>query len=88
MPEANSTEFKPLDLSGQTAVVTGAATGIGEAIARRLALAGAAIAVVDLNMAGGQQVAGALGGSSFAVQADVARAADVERAVDGDVHEL
>src|SRR5947209_11508307 len=82
MPEANSTEFKPLDLSGQTAVVTGAATGIGEAIARRLALAGAAIAVVDLNLAGGQHVAGALGGSSFAVQADVARAAEVQRAVD------
>ena len=37
------------DLTGQTAIVTGAATGIGEAIARRLARAGAAVAVADVN---------------------------------------
>ena len=42
MPETNTNrDFKPFDLGGQTAIVTGAATGIGEAIARRLALAGA-----------------------------------------------
>jgi NADPH:quinone reductase-like Zn-dependent oxidoreductase len=35
------------ELNGQTAIVTGAATGIGEAIARRLAAAGAIIAVAD-----------------------------------------
>ena len=38
------------ELTGQTAIVTGAATGIGEAIARRLAKAGAAVAVADLNL--------------------------------------
>ena len=45
------------DLTGQTAIVTGAATGIGEAIARRLAGAGATVVVADLDLEGGKQVA-------------------------------
>src|SRR6185436_7050623 len=43
------------DLSGQVGIVTGAAAGIGEAIARRLASAGAKIAVVDLNQSGAEE---------------------------------
>ena len=69
-------------LAGRTAIITGAATGIGEAIAIRLAEAGATVAVVDLNLAGAQQVAAALPNGSFAVEADVANAASVGRAVD------
>ena len=69
-------------LAGRTAIVTGAATGIGEAIATRLAEAGATVAVVDLNLPGAQQVAGALPNASFAIEADVAVAASVSRAVD------
>lgn len=69
------------ELNGQTAVVTGAATGIGAAIARRLASAGASIAVVDLNPEGAGAIADALGKGSFAVQADVSRAEQVEAAV-------
>ena len=45
------------ELTGQTAIVTGAATGIGEGIARRLAAAGAAVAVADLNFEGAKSVA-------------------------------
>jgi 2-dehydro-3-deoxy-L-rhamnonate dehydrogenase (NAD+) len=69
------------DLTGQTGIVTGAATGIGEAIARRLADAGATIAIVDLDLAGAQRVADAIGNGSFAVRADVSSAADVNGAV-------
>ena len=69
-------------LAGRTAMVTGAATGIGEAIAIRLAQAGATVAVIDLNLAGAQKVAASLPHGSFAVEADVANAASVGRAVD------
>jgi NAD(P)-dependent dehydrogenase (short-subunit alcohol dehydrogenase family) len=70
------------DLSGQTAIVTGAGAGIGEAIARRLAGAGAGIAVVDLDLESAQQVAATLGNESFALQADVAQAGEVRKAVE------
>ena len=69
-------------LAGRTAIITGAATGIGEAIATRLAEAGATVAVVDLNLAGAQKVAATLPNTSFAVEADVANSASVARAVD------
>ena len=69
-------------LAGRTAIVTGAATGIGQAIAIRLANAGATVAVVDLNLAGAQESAAALPNGAFAVQADVADAASVGKAVD------
>jgi NAD(P)-dependent dehydrogenase (short-subunit alcohol dehydrogenase family) len=69
-------------LQGRTAIVTGAATGIGEAIAIRLTNAGATVAVVDLNLPGAQKVARALPNGSFAIEADVADANSVRRAVD------
>jgi len=50
------------DLSGRSAVVTGAATGIGEGIARRLAAAGASVAVVDIDVPGAERVAAAIDG--------------------------
>ena len=68
------------DLMGQTAVVTGAATGIGEAIARRLAGAGATPVIADLDLDGAREVARAIGGESFAVRLDVGDAASVRQA--------
>lgn len=59
------------DLSGQTAIVTGAATGIGEVIARRLAQAGATVVVADLNVEAGKAVADTLPHNSFALALDV-----------------
>ena len=54
-------------LDGKTAIVTGGATGIGEAIARRFASAGASVLVADLDEDGASRVAAEIGGLSFAV---------------------
>src|SRR5919202_1443598 len=55
-----------VELDGRTAIVTGGASGIGEACARRLAGAGAKVTVVDLDGAGAERVAGELGGTALA----------------------
>jgi len=68
-------------LTSQTAIVTGSATGIGEAIAERLAKAGARVAVVDINLAGAQEVARRIGQSSFAVKADVSQPDSIRQTV-------
>lgn len=70
------------DITGQTAIVTGAAIGIGQAIAKRLSSAGAIVAVADLNLQGASATADSLGGHSFAVECDVTNLASVQRAVD------
>jgi len=72
----------PFDLSGQTAIVTGGATGIGEAISKRLAEAGATIAVADLNKEGAAHVAASLPNNSFGVEVDVSSSSSVKAAVD------
>src|SRR5712692_10442222 len=69
------------ELTGQTAVVTGAATGIGEAIARRLAKAGATVAVADLNLAGATEAARSIGGGAFPIQIDISRSESVEAGI-------
>ena len=68
-------------MNGQTAIVTGAATGIGEAIAVRLARAGARIVVADINLSGAQEVAIRIGQSSFAVQTDVSQPDKIQETV-------
>jgi 3-oxoacyl-[acyl-carrier protein] reductase len=67
------------DLTGQTAIVTGAATGLGEAIARRLAASGATVAVADLDQEGAATVASSIQG--FALPVDVTKDASIREAV-------
>lgn len=59
--------------AGKVAVVTGAASGIGAAVARRLMAAGSRVVLVDRDEAGLQRVAGEGGGGAVLVVADVAK---------------
>src|SRR5450759_4433544 len=75
--------FRPMELNGTTAIVSGGASGLGEATARGLAAAGCTVVVADLNQEQGNAVAEAIGGvfartdvsDERSVQAAVAAAA-------------
>jgi NAD(P)-dependent dehydrogenase (short-subunit alcohol dehydrogenase family) len=69
-----------VDITGASAIVTGGASGIGEATVRRLSALGARCVIVDLNESKGKELAASLGGD-FA-KADVANADQVQAAVD------
>lgn len=69
------------DLTGQVIFITGAAGGIGQAAAHRLAENGASIVVADINAEGAERVAAELP-SALPVFMDVRRAEDAKRAVD------
>jgi 3-oxoacyl-[acyl-carrier protein] reductase len=68
-------------LAGQTAIVTGAATGIGEAIARRLSAAGATVACADIDYEGATAAAQSIGGGSFGLRFDITSVESVEAGV-------
>lgn len=68
-----------MDAKGHAALVTGGGSGLGAATARRLAKAGAKVAVLDINLDGAKAVAAEIGG--LAVACDVANAASAEAAV-------
>jgi NAD(P)-dependent dehydrogenase (short-subunit alcohol dehydrogenase family) len=68
-------------LGGKVAVITGGASGLGAATARRLAAEGVHVAVVDIDADGAGSVAGELDTPGVAVAADVSREEDVDRAV-------
>ena len=72
-------------LEGKRALVTGAASGFGEAIAKTYAREGAKVAVVDINKAGAERVAGEIaeaGGTAIAVECDVSSGPAVAAAVE------
>jgi len=68
-------------ITERTALVTGAARGIGLAIAERLIADGSRVAIVDVDGAAVTEAATRLGKNALAVIADVTKTDDVERAV-------
>ena len=69
-------------LQGRVALVTGAASGIGAAVARRLVAAGAQVAIADLDLAQAERLAASLGsGVAIAVAMNVTEEAQVEAGV-------
>ena len=66
---------------GKSVIVTGAASGFGEAIAKRFAAEGARVVAADIDAAGGTRVVGAItdaGGQAVFVRTDVSKAAEVQ----------
>ena len=68
-------------LDGQVAIVTGAAQGLGAALAQRLAKEGCKVVVADMNLEKAQEVAAALP-DAMAVHVDVSKEEMVNRLVD------
>ena len=70
-----------MSLDKKTAIVTGAARGIGLAIASRLAADGARVAVLDLDAQEAQVAAGKIGAGAMVIAADVTKASEVDAAM-------
>ncbi len=72
--------MNPQPLEGKSAIVTGAAQGIGNAIAQRLSAEGADLAILDISLEGAERAAAEIGGTAIGVEADISNAEDVNGA--------
>ena len=70
-----------MDVNDLAAVVSGGASGLGEATARALAKSGVHVSILDINEKGAKSVAGDIGGLAFAC--DISSAEGVEIAING-----
>jgi 3-oxoacyl-[acyl-carrier protein] reductase len=71
-----------MSLDGRAAVVTGAAQGVGEAIARALHAQGASVVLADVNLDSAERVAAALGERARALHVDVRERSSLEAALE------
>jgi NAD(P)-dependent dehydrogenase (short-subunit alcohol dehydrogenase family) len=68
-------------LKGKSALITGAARGIGRAFAEAYVLEGATVAIGDINLAAAEKTAGEIGPQAYAVKLDVTDQSSVDQAV-------
>ncbi|MFN8566151.1 MAG: SDR family NAD(P)-dependent oxidoreductase, partial [Kouleothrix sp.] len=71
-----------MDTPGSTALITGGASGLGAATARRLAGLGARVVLADINRDAGDALVGALGAQASFIATDVTDSASMQAAVD------
>lgn len=71
-----------MNLIGASAIVSGGASGLGEAVVRRLSADGVHVVIADRNIERASTLARELGAHVHAVETDVTSAADVQRCVD------
>ncbi|MDR2048170.1 MAG: SDR family oxidoreductase, partial [Treponema sp.] len=76
--------LKKFSLEGKTAVITGAASGLGKAVASGMAASGAAVVIADIDKQGAEQFSAELAAAGFraaAKAADITKTADVRELV-------
>ena len=71
-----------MDIKGFVALVSGGASGLGEATVRVLVEAGAKVVIADMNAEKGEALASELGANAVFVKTDVSSEADVQAAID------
>lgn len=69
-------------LKDKVAIITGAASGFGEGMAKRFAEEGAKIVVADINFRGAERVAGEIGENAVCVQTDVSQKSEFDEMMD------
>lgn len=69
-------------LAGKTAIVTGSASGIGEAVAKRFGMEGARLALADVNTEEMADTASAIDGDVLAIETDVSNRDEVDAMVE------
>lgn len=76
------------ELSGKTAIVTGAASGIGKAVATEFAAEGASVALADIDTEGLSEAETSIDGETFTIETDVSDSEDVDEMIEETVDEF
>src|SRR5437763_15964214 len=87
-PPPQPVASEPMQIKGSGALVTGGASGLGEATVRRLAAAGAAVAICDLDQERGEALAAELGPLVRFVRCDVTDPDQAQAAVEAAAEDL